>query len=753
MENKEENHALVADEEAPTEFALMAKTSAESEVFDNSLCSKTCKKNTDSLNSKITELTNKLSDSENMLYHYKLGLFEFVDDTVTDYSRPSPAIESTSDDLQNRNPFVTETGASLSNIISKPFIKFVKETNSPTENKTDKVETVKKPAVKYAELYRKPSKKSNVKGVKKGRTCPTNTHKSIPSRPAIHKSHRPQMRPIRPNMNGGCKITGKRTIKTGKIEFENVYFIKDLKDFKLIDDTNVLLRTPRQHNMYSIDLNNIVPHKDLTCLVAKASADESMLWHRRLEVSEESFKQAGGTGELAVGMGDFTVSVSMCSAEGLNVEAVELSKAFRVFNKRTRRVEENLHVEFLENKAIEQEFLENKAIEQGVGPNWLFDIDSLTKSMNYVLVDAGTISTNLSGTKDTADQEVRKNESSPRYILLPNWAHDALLESTSSKSYEESSSQVPEGSGNPNSTASTFNPSAEHMETLTVESPIPTTSSPVPPACLNDSSETSNFLENKAIEKGTGPNWLFDIDSLTNSMNYVPVVHDALLESSSSNAQDTCKADTPESSGNPNPTATTTSPLHDKMETLTVETLIPTVSSPALTVYFEDSLEPSSTTRIILKRVTSQDVTPSLDNIYTFSNRFDDILGVTTSIVDLHGEENDIIGPMDTPIQTRHKSKEMKEQSFIATIHQMPTPNLLQFCLFSCFLSQEEPKKIFDALKDPNWVEAMQEELLQFKIQHVWTLVDCPEGVRPIGTKWVLKNKKDESGIVIRNKA
>nr|GEX94623.1 hypothetical protein [Tanacetum cinerariifolium] len=74
MANEEENHALVTDEEAPTEFALMAKTSAKNEVFDNSLCSKTCKKNTDSLNRKITELTDKLSDSENMLYHYKLGL-------------------------------------------------------------------------------------------------------------------------------------------------------------------------------------------------------------------------------------------------------------------------------------------------------------------------------------------------------------------------------------------------------------------------------------------------------------------------------------------------------------------------------------------------------------------------------------------------------------------------------------------------------------------------------------------------------
>nr|GEY55479.1 retrovirus-related Pol polyprotein from transposon TNT 1-94 [Tanacetum cinerariifolium] len=64
-----------------------------------------------------------------------------------------------------------------------------------------------------------------------------------------------------------------------------------------------------------------------------------------------------------------------------------------------------------------------------------------------------------------------------------------------------------------------------------------------------------------------------------------------------------------------------------------------------------------------------------------------------------------------------------------------------------------EPKKVFDALQDLSWVEAMQEELLQFKIQKVWTLVDCPKGVRPIGIKWVFKNKKDERGIVVRNKA
>nr|GEW64409.1 hypothetical protein [Tanacetum cinerariifolium] len=293
------------------------------------------------------------------------------------------------------------------------------------------------------------------------------------------------------------------------------------------------------------------------------------------------------------------------------------SKAFRVFNKRTRRVEENLHVEFLENKAIEK----------GVGPNLLFDIDSLTKSRNYVPVDAGTISTNLSGIKDATSQEVKKDVSSLRYIALPNWAHDALLKFSLSKPQDHCSTKVPKGSGNTNPTASLLNPPADHIETLTVESPILTVSLPVP------------------------------------------------------------------------------------------------------TAYSTDSQEPSSDARLISKRVANQEETPSLDNILSLINRFEDILGGTINSDESNGKEADIsnmetviiasltptlkihkdhpksqiIGPVDTPIQTKKKSKE--------------------------------------------------EELLQFKIQNVCTLVDCPKGVRPIGTKWVLKNKKNKTGIVIRNKA
>nr|GFA93380.1 hypothetical protein [Tanacetum cinerariifolium] len=92
------------------------------------------------------------------------GLPEFKDDTVTNYSRPAPIVESSLDDAQNRNPSVTETEASPCTISPKPFIKFVKPADSLTVVKTEKKEIVRKPYIKYAKFYRKPSKKSTVRG-------------------------------------------------------------------------------------------------------------------------------------------------------------------------------------------------------------------------------------------------------------------------------------------------------------------------------------------------------------------------------------------------------------------------------------------------------------------------------------------------------------------------------------------------------------------------------------------------------------
>ncbi|GJT32528.1 putative ribonuclease H-like domain-containing protein [Tanacetum coccineum] len=98
-------------------------------------------------------------------------------------------------------------------------------------------------------------------------------------------------------------------------------------------------------------------------------------------------------------------------------------------------------------------------------------------------------------------------------------------------------------------------------------------------------------------------------------------------------------------------------------------------------------------------------------------------------------------------------TKNLKEHDLFSSVQQRTNHKDFQNCLFACFLSQEEPKKVIQALKDPSWIEAMQEELLQFKLQWVWTLMDLPNGKRAIGTKWVYRNKKYERGIVIKNKA
>ncbi|GKC55167.1 putative ribonuclease H-like domain-containing protein, partial [Tanacetum coccineum] len=115
-----------------------------------------------------------------------------------------------------------------------------------------------------------------------------------------------------------------------------------------------------------------------------------------------------------------------------------------------------------------------------------------------------------------------------------------------------------------------------------------------------------------------------------------------------------------------------------------------------------------------------------------------------------------ILGDPTSAVQTRSKVyKSSGAHAFVSYVQKQRRNNHKDFhhCLFACFLSQHEPKKISEALEDESWVDAMQEELLQFEIQKVWILVDLPYGKKAIGTKWVYRNKKDERGVVVRNKA
>ncbi|GJV00258.1 putative ribonuclease H-like domain-containing protein [Tanacetum coccineum] len=147
------------------------------------------------------------------------------------------------------------------------------------------------------------------------------------------------------------------------------------------------------------------------------------------------------------------------------------------------------------------------------------------------------------------------------------------------------------------------------------------------------------------------------------------------------------------------------------------------------------------------------------DGIITdFNNLPDEVDVITNSTLRIHNvhPQSQILGDPKTPVQTRSSLKKITEAHALVSYiqaHQRSNHKDQQHCPFACFLSQFEPRKVSEALEDGSWVEAMQEELLQFKLQQVWVLVDLPTGAKVIGTKWVYRNKKDERGVVVRNKA
>nr|GEV35045.1 hypothetical protein [Tanacetum cinerariifolium] len=207
--------------------------------------------------------------------------------------------------------------------------------------------------------------------------------------------------------------------------------------FKLPDDNHVLLRVPRENNMYNVDLKNIVPIGDLTCLFSKATLDESNLWHIRLGhinfktmnklVKDSLLPFPFRLRQLVLpAMSEIRCPVTILNTldplgkfdgkadEGFLVGYSVSSKAFRVFNSRTRIVQDTLHLNFLENQP-------NVA---GSRPTWLFDINTLTHSMNYQPVVAGNKPNSSAGIEDNFDAgKIRKEPvSTQKYVLLHLWS-------------------------------------------------------------------------------------------------------------------------------------------------------------------------------------------------------------------------------------------------------------------------------------------------------------------------------------------
>ncbi|GJW24088.1 putative ribonuclease H-like domain-containing protein [Tanacetum coccineum] len=235
-----------------------------------------------------------------------------------------------------------------------------------------------------------------------------------------------------------------------------------------------------------------------------------------------------------------------------------------------------------------------------------------------------------------------------------------------------------------------------------------------------------NFLENKPNVAGSELEWIFDIDSLTKSMNYEPVTignqtnGDAAIETNVNAGQ---------------------ARLLDRRKHLIMNTYC--YHSCFLILHFLQVLRPQIIRMLMSINIASEKINTGSSNINTASPIPNDPCMQsleTTGIFSGAYDDEDVGAKVDL-------------NNLVTTMNRRTNQKDYQNYFFACFLSQQEPKKVIQSLTDPGWIEAMQEELLQFKLQKVWTLVDLPKGKRAIGTKWVYRNKKDERRIIVRNKA
>ncbi|GJT63420.1 putative ribonuclease H-like domain-containing protein [Tanacetum coccineum] len=261
------------------------------------------------------------------------------------------------------------------------------------------------------------------------------------------------------------------------------------------------------------------------------------------------------------------------------------------------------------------------------------------------------------------------------------------------------------------------------------------------------------------IKTGSGPDWLFDIDALTRTMNYEPVVADPngtkefLYDGSNPSKCYEKKVDEvprkesecndQEKEDNVNSTNTVNAAGIKEVNVVGGKTSIKLPFDPNMPALEDYNIFDSS------RDDEDDGAEADMNNLDTTIQ----VSPIPTTRIHKNHPLKQVIGDLQSATHTRKMSKNLKEHGLVSSIQQRTNHKDLHNCLFAYFLSQEEPKKVIHPLKDPSWIEAMQEEFLQFKLQEVWTLVDLPNEKKAIGTKWVFKNKKDERGIVIRNKA
>nr|GEV34012.1 ribonuclease H-like domain-containing protein [Tanacetum cinerariifolium] len=477
-------------------------------------------------------------------------------------------------------------------------------------------------------------------------------------------------------------------IRTGKLDFDDVYFVKELKfnlfsvsqmcdkknsvlftdteclvlspEFKLPDENQVLLRVHRKNNMYNVNLKNIVPSGDLTCLFAKATLDESNLWHRRL--GHINFKTINKLvkGNLVRGLPTKVFkndNKCVASKKGKKHRASCKPKPVSSVNKPLYR----LHIDLF-------------------GPIF---VKSLNKKSYCLVVTDDYSRVLVTKPQNKTPYELLHGRTLSIGFMRPFGCLVTILNIIDSlgKFNGKVDDGVLVGYSVSSKAFRVFNSRTRIVqETLHV-----------------------NFLENKPNVTGSGPSWLFDIDTLTKSMNYQPLT--------------ACNQ------FNPNAGVQE----HFDAEKAWEESDQQYVLFPVWSSGFINPHNTDGNAAFDENEPAFDEKEPAFDEK---DHEFDEKKNVSeVNVSPSNYPVTQIIGYLSSTTQTRSMKKVAKDQGGLSQINN----DDFHTCMFACFLSQEEPKRIDQDLKDPSWIEAMQEELFQFKMQKVWVLVDLSHRKRAIG--------------------
>ncbi|GJT05169.1 putative ribonuclease H-like domain-containing protein [Tanacetum coccineum] len=561
-------------------------------------------------------------------------------------------------------------------------------------------------------------------------------------------------------VDSGCSrhMTGNMSYLTDFKEFDRGYVtFRGRARGGRITSKRTLKNVPRKNNMYSVDMKNIVPKEILTCLVTKATLDESMIWHRRL--GHINFKTINKLvkDNLMRGLPTKCFENDQTYITFLKGKQNKASCKSKILNSITQPLF-MLHMDLFGptfmislmnkkyclvvtddyNKFMWVFFLASKDETSGIHKNFITEIENtVDKKVKIIRCDNGTEFKNRFMNKFCEKKGIKREFSVARTpqqngvakrrnmtlieaartitpalsFMRPFGYHVTILNTLDHLGKFDGKSDDGFFFGY-SLTCKAFR--VNNIRTRKVEENL-----------------HIRFLENKPIVTSDGPKWLFDIDSLTKSMNYVPVV-------AGTNSNDFAGSEETNGAGHTSKETEFSQdyivmPLNAKKkddEGVSKSSGFsdqeqPKSSSPNINIVgpsINTASENFKTSSLNINIVSPIVITTRLNCSQNVSGMFS--LGKSATLEATHA---DLFGD-ETEIDIRN----------LTTSYQVPT-NL--------------NTRIHKDHSLDHRGRSNAGGVLQFQLQKVWILVDLPKGKRAIGTKWIFRNKKDERGIVTRNKA